>query len=318
MRTISLTIVVLAMTLAIEDAALAQQPCTSTVVGDLRIEQFQSKLFDRMITVRVWLPPGYNDASQATRKYPTLYMLDGQNAFDQCTAFKGEEELQLDETVTRLIAEHKISPMIVIGVDSAHGEGRDYEYEVWKDPLTDADAREPHGRELPAFFGTELIPYVSARYRVSGDAAHTGIGGASVGGFAALYAAINRPDLFALVLAESPDLWLGNGQLLRDTTLLMRAPERVSIGVGGTEYNFPQSKEYFVPLRLTEQDAEAATVKMNQILASNLKEAFINRPAVRLVIEPGANHSAHYWSRRIPAAIEFLYGQSGTVPTAAK
>jgi hypothetical protein len=98
----------------------------------------------------------------------------------------------------------------------------------------------------------------------------------------------------------------------------MRAPDRVSIGVGGTEYNFPQSKEYFVPLRLTEQDAEAATVKMNQMLASNLKEAFINRPAVRLVIEPGANHSAHYWSRRIPAAIEFLYNQSGTVPTAAQ
>jgi hypothetical protein len=54
--------------------------------------------------------------------------------------------------------EHKISSMIVVGIDSAHGEGRDYEYEVWKDPLTDADAKEPHGRELPAFFGTELTP----------------------------------------------------------------------------------------------------------------------------------------------------------------
>jgi hypothetical protein len=87
--------------------------------------------------------------------------------------------------------------------------------------------------------------------------------------------------------------------------------------VGRTEYNFPQSKEYFAPLRLTERDAEASTVRMNQILASNFRNAFINRPAVRLAIEPGANHSARYWSRRIPAAITFLYGHSGTVLTGA-
>jgi hypothetical protein len=104
-----------------------------------------------------------------------------------------------------------------------------------------------------------------------------------------------------------------NGQLLRDTTLLLRAPDRVAIGVGATEYNFPQSKDYFAPLRLTEPDAEAATLKMNQILASNLEQALIKRPEVQLVIEPGANHSAVYWSRRIPAALTFLYGEPGRV-----
>jgi enterochelin esterase-like enzyme len=254
--------------------AQAQEPCKSTVVGNVRIEQFQSKIFDRMITIRIWLPDEYTDVSQATRKYPTLYMLDGQNAFDQCTAFKGEQELRLDETVTRLITERKIPPMIVVGIDSAHGGGRDYEYEVWKDPLTDANAKEPDGKELPLFFGTELIPYVSARYRVSDDAVHTGIGGTSVGGFAALYVALNRPDLFGLVLAESPDLWLGNGQLLRDTTFLLRAPDRIAMGVGKSEYAFPRSKEYFVPLCVTERDAEAATVKMDQILASNTQKGF--------------------------------------------
>jgi enterochelin esterase-like enzyme len=242
-------------------AAVAEPECKPTIVGNLRVEHFQSKIFDRTVTVRVWLPAGYDDATDAARKYPTLYMLDGQNAFDQCTTFKGEQELQIDETVTRLIAEHKLPPMIVVGVDSAHGEGRDFEYEAWKDPLTDANQKEPDGKELPSFFGTELIPYVSSRYRVTDDAAHIGIGGTSVGAFAALYVALNRPDLFGLALAESPDLWLGNGQLLRDTTLLLRAPDRVAIGVGATEYNFPQSKAYFAPLRLTEQEAEAATVK---------------------------------------------------------
>ena len=109
----------LAAQLSVVVAAMAQVPCKSTVVGDLHIEHFQSKIFDRMITVRVWLPAGYGDVTEAATKYPTLYMLDGQNAFDQCTAFKGEQELQIDEAVTRLIAEHAIAPMIVVGIDSA-------------------------------------------------------------------------------------------------------------------------------------------------------------------------------------------------------
>jgi len=305
----SLSVFSAVMQLSVVIAAMAQAPCKSTVVGDLHIEHFESKIFGRTITVRVWLPAGYDDATEATTRYSTLYMLDGQNAFDQCTAFKGEQELKIDETVTHLIAEHVIAPMIVVGIDSAHGEGRDYEYEAWKDPLTDGNQKEPDGKQLPSFLGSELVPYISAHYRVTEDAAHTGIGGTSVGAFAALYVALNRPDLFGLVMAESPDLWLGNGQLLRDTTLLLRAPDRVAIGVGTTEYNFPQSKAYFAPLRLTEQDAEAATVKMDQILASNLERAFIKHSEVQLVIEPGANHSAVYWSRRIPAAIEFLYGE---------
>jgi enterochelin esterase-like enzyme len=304
--------IVLVASILSAGAAVAEPECKPTVVGNLHVEHFQSKIFNRTMTVRIWLPAGYDDTTEAARKYPTLYMLDGQNAFDQCTTFKGEQELQIDETVTRLIAEHKIAPMIVVGVDSAHGEDRDFEYEAWKDPLTDANQKEPDGKELPSFFGTELMPYVSSRYRVTDDAAHVGIGGTSVGAFAALYVALNRPDLFGLALAESPDLWLGNGQLLRDTTSLLRAPDRVAIGVGATEYNFPQSKAYFAPLRLTEREAEAATVKMNQILASNLNNAFIKHPQVQLVIEPGANHSAVFWSRRIPAAILFLYGNSKT------
>jgi enterochelin esterase-like enzyme len=297
--------------MSVVGVGIAQDPCKSTVVGDLRIEHFQSKTFDRMIIVRVWLPPNYNDATEVAKKFATLYMLDGQNAFDQCTAFKGEQELRVDETVTRLIAEHTIEPMIGVGIDSAHGESRDYEYEVWKDPLTDGNQKEPDGKQLPSFFGSELMPFVSKRYRVSDDAAHVGIGGTSVGAFAALYVALNRPDLFGLVLAESPDLWLGNGQLLRDTTLLLRAPDRVAIGVGSTEYNFPQSKGYFEPLRITEQDAEAATLQMDRILASNLERAFLKHTAVQLVIEPGANHSAVYWSGRIPGAITFLFADAG-------
>lgn len=53
-------------------------------------------------------------------------MFDGQTLFDACTAFSGEGELQIDETVMRLIGEGAIGPLIVIGIDSS--TRRSYEY----------------------------------------------------------------------------------------------------------------------------------------------------------------------------------------------
>jgi hypothetical protein len=52
---------------------------------------------------------------------------------------------------------------------------------------------------------------------------------------------------------------------------------------------------------------------MNQTLASNLQAAFIKHPQVKLVVEPGGNHSSESWARRIPDAISFLYGDADPV-----
>jgi hypothetical protein len=75
--------VAIAAHLSVMSVGFAQQPCKSTVVGDLHIEHFDSKMYGTSVTVRVWLPPGYGDASNDTRKYPTLYLLDGRTAFDE-------------------------------------------------------------------------------------------------------------------------------------------------------------------------------------------------------------------------------------------
>ena len=289
--------------------AFAQEPCKSTVVGDLHIVRFQSKMYGESFKVRVWLPPGYNDTGNAKRKYPTLYLLDGQTAFDECTAFHGEHELQVDETVTKLIGEHAIPPMIVVGVNSTRH--RDYQYSPYPSSVTDPAAPEPIGKQLPRFFADEVMPFVSARYRVSEEAAHTGIGGVSLGGAAALYLALRRPDLFGLALLQSPTLLLGNGQFLRDTTSLARGPDRVAIGVGTAELDFPDIEQWLAPRRLTQSEVESGMVTMAQALASNLKGAYINHPKVLLVIDPNANHSSVFWARRMPEAIKFLFEGSG-------
>ena len=287
-------------------SVVAQPPCKSSVTGDLHIHSFQSIAYDESQTLRVWLPPGYNDPANSQKKYPVLYLLDGQNAFDACTAFDRKNEWQVDETLTRMIADDRVEHIIVVGVDS--GPRRIHQYSPYKDTVTRAKEPEPIGKQLPMYMGSEVLPYISARYRVTPDAGRTAIGGASTGGAAALYVLLNRLDLFSLGLIESPSLQIGNGQLLRDTSFLVLGPDRVYIGVGTTEFA-GGGEQMASKMRLSFDRLNAAAVKMSETLAANLKAAYVNQPDVRLLIEPNAAHNQVSWARRFPSAIMFLYGK---------
>jgi len=292
--------------LLLTTTALARSPCKPSVIGDLQMHSFQSIAYGEAQTLRVWLPPGYNEPANSQKKYPVFYLLDGQNAFDACTSFDRKNEWQVDETLTRLIAENRVEPIIVVGIDS--GPRRIHQYSPYKDTVTRAKEPEPIGKQLPMYIGSEVVPYISARYRVTSDPGRTGIGGASTGGAAALYVLLNRLDLFSFGLIESPSLQIGNGQLLRDTSFLVLGPDRVYIGVGTTEFA-GGGEQMAAKMRLSFDRLNAAGVKMSETLAANLKAAYVNQPDVRLVIEPNATHSQVSWARRFPAAITFLYGK---------
>ena len=284
----------------------AQVKCSPTVSGDLRVESLQSATYSDKRTIRIWLPVGYDAAENAQKRYPVLYMFDGQTLFDTCTAFSGEQELQVDETLTRLIRDNTVQPLIVIGMDSS--SRRTHEYRPYRDTVTDPTAPEPIGKDLPAFVVNEVMPYVSARYRVTADPVQTGIGGTSLGALAALYVLLNRSDRFGMGLLESPSVPLGNGQMLRDTAFLARGPDRVSIGVGSTELAVPQGDKFASRLRIPLATANAGFAKMVETLAGNIRAAYLNRPDVTLVVEPNANHTSASWARRFPRAVTVLYG----------
>jgi enterochelin esterase-like enzyme len=89
------------------------------VTGDLRLHSLMSQIFGNTRTIRVLVPPGYDAPENSTRKYPVLYLLDGQNLFDACLSEVSHHEWEVDETVYRLIREHKIPPLIVVGIDHA-------------------------------------------------------------------------------------------------------------------------------------------------------------------------------------------------------
>ena len=103
----------------------------NTVEGTLRIVQVPASGPHGARTLRVWLPPGYDEGNGQTR-FPVLYLQDGQNCFDRATSAYGSE-WQVDETLTRLIGDGSVPPLIVVGIDNA-GADRTREYTFDVDP----------------------------------------------------------------------------------------------------------------------------------------------------------------------------------------
>ncbi len=262
-----------------------------TVVGWLEIVPFESKIYHETRTLRVLVPANYFSPRHAHRSYPVLYMQDGQNLFDANTSFAGE--WHVDETVEHLVGGFKISPMFVVGIDNG-GEKRSAEYLPYPDPHNDkgnvSEQKDVHGKEYARFVITEVMPFIEKKYRVSRGAANTGLGGSSYGGDIALYTALEYPGTFGHLLVESPPLDIGDGQLLKDAAKAKQLPAKMYLGIG------------------TAEDPTGDAVKQVQDLEAILRKKGMNDSHLKVVVEEGGEHNEGAWSRRLPDALEFLYG----------
>jgi predicted alpha/beta superfamily hydrolase len=139
------------------------------------------------------------------------------------------------------------------------------------------------------------MPLVDGQYRTLQGQPNTGIGGSSYGGVAALYALLARPNRFGYGLIESPTLWIGMAQLVRDTRPLVALPVKVFVAFGGKEAGDPGINERMVGLI---REVEA-----------NFQAAGYDATNFRVVIEPEALHNETAWAGRLPGALTFLFGE---------
>jgi enterochelin esterase-like enzyme len=262
-----------------------------SATGDLRLHEFRSRIFRNTRWLRVWLPPGYDDAENAGRRYPVLYLNDGQNLFEGATAFNGVE-WQVDETGGRLIREDVVPPMIFVGMDNM---GRDRIREYMPHRSLHPMILRVQGTRYPAFLFKEVIPFVARNYRVASGPENTGLGGSSLGALIALYTAAVRPGVIGRLLLESPSLWASNRQLIRQSRGVKRWPERVYLATGTAEAG--------------RRDKDQSMVDDVRELAGILRRAGLDDTRLRLVIDEGAVHNEAAWARRFPEALAFLFGK---------
>lgn len=251
--------------------------------------ELTSHVFHNTRSLHVLLPPSYHDPAHATTHYPVCYFLDGRAAFDS-------GGWDVPGTFTRLWAAHRIPEFIVVGIDNGGstresknpGADRASEFLPYADQSwTEAPVPTPQGMSHPAFLFTEVIPAVAHSYRTVGGAHSTCLAGASYGGVAALYLALQYPDSMGAVLIESPSLQVGNGRMVQDADHQSRWPVCVYVGVG------------------TQEGQEASSQTQMVTNATALAKAL---PADRshFTVVPNAIHDYSAWRDRLPEALEFL------------
>src|SRR5271165_2585929 len=210
-------------------------PKEHSVLGELQIITINSKVYQNIRNLRVWLPANYFAPVNRAKHYPVLYMQDGQNLFDEATAFN--HEWRFDETVQFLTGSMRIGPMIVVGIDNT--PRRANEYLPYPDPankeLGKFETQDVHGKEYADFVIKEVMPFIQKKYRVALGPANTGLGGSSYGGAVTLATVLTHPGVFGKALIESPSLLIGNGQLLKDAEKATQFPQRVFLAIGTAE-----------------------------------------------------------------------------------
>ena len=258
----------------------------STAATNVEILSTQFSMPPLNRTRRIWLylPPHYH---QTLDSFPVLYMHDGQNLFDNATAFSGE--WQVDETLNLLHAQGQPVP-IVVGIDNGGAE-RINEYSPWVNNQYGGG----QGHLYMDFIVDYLKPYIDSAYRTLPSAQNTGIMGSSLGGLISFYGGLRHQNVFSKLGIFSPSYWFSSLSYSYPKSIGLQNPEiKVYQLAGGLEGN---------------GSVAVAIQNMRDTLFS------IGIPASQVLnkVVPTGNHNELFWRQEFGEAYLWLFGNQVSV-----
>jgi predicted alpha/beta superfamily hydrolase len=261
----------------------------NTVVGDLRLlQEASSPQLRNKRDLYVLLPPSYH---LSNRRYPVVYMHDGQNLFDRSTSYVGEWEV--DETMQRLAGEG--IEAIIVGLANT-GKTRVQEYS----PFDSSRFGVGQGDQYLDFLTRTVKPCVDADFRTLTDRASTGILGSSMGGLISLYAYFRHPSVFGFAGVMSPSIWYAYGAILGYVWNAPTSSGRIYLDTGTHEMTSWANRIHFdAPHRRYHATAQAVRDLLRD-------KGYRLDQDLRFVEDRDGTHHESAWARRLPDALRFL------------
>lgn len=247
------------------------------------IKSFPSTILGNSRDLIVLLPRSYSHPGSAQKRYPVLYMHDGNNLYDPSLAFGGVD-WGVDEAVDELTGTGELPELIVVGIFNTPARMEEYT------PVSDPEHGGGKGEVYRRFLVEELKPFIDKTYRTRPDRASTSIGGSSLGGLISLYIGLSNPDIFGGIIVMSPSFWWANGW--------------VSDWV--TKQKVRKDLRMWVDMGTQEGDGMLEWVKtFDRVFDKTFPEV----KNYRFYEIPGAGHNESAWRARIRFPLLFVIGK---------
>lgn len=239
-------------------------------------EQFEIPQLIKTRRITALVPHNYDETD---KRYPVLYLQDGQNLFDDYAPFGN---WGVDKRLA-LLAEQGMGDLIVIAIDHANEERIAEFTPSYRTRLGRGD-----GKKYSRFLADTLKPYVDKHFRTDPKREATGVGGSSMGALISIYAGMMYPEVFSKLMLFSPALWVAPNIRFQAINFMELLDTRVYLYAGGEE-----SKNMVPNVR-----------RFMDAFESNPQKATIE---FELSIDPAGKHNEARWGEEFPRAIEWLF-----------
>lgn len=241
-------------------------------------DKFDMPQLGRQRRIWIYLPADY---ASSGKKYPVIYMHDGQNLFDAYTS--GYGEWGVDEILDKLPIKDQC---IIVGIDHG-GEYRITEYDPY-----DTKYGKGRGDDYVEFLIKTLKPYIDTHYRTKTDAKHTTIAGSSMGGLISMYAILKYPAVFGNAGIFSPAFWISPEIYTYAAQSKLKKYSRMYFVCGGAESDS----------MVTDMEKMAELIRKKGISEQNTPE----------VVVKGAQHNEKQWNEDFPDFCRWLIASPQT------
>ena len=259
-------------------------PVAAQDYGALRLyPEVRSSYLPQAHDVVVCLPPGYE--RERNRRYPVMYLHDGQNVFDDYPMAPFGVQWGIDTTARALMYAGLIEPLILVAIGNA-GRERIDEYTPTRDSAHDAGGlADKYGQMLV----NEIKPLIDQDYRTLHGAMNTAVCGSSLGGLLSLHLGLTYPHVFGKLALLSPSVWWDDRWIVRQLVSFSEkhAPLKIWLDVG---------------------TGETRMLKGARLLYRTLvRRGWKPGVDLKYLEVPGALHDERAWGERVGQVLQFLF-----------
>lgn len=220
------------------------------------------------------------------RRYPVLYMFDGQNLFADADASYGKSW-----GILEYVTAHDL-PLIVAAIECNHHAedepcgGRLSEYSPFDLSNPRVGEIRGRGRLTMEYFVNEFKPFIDENCPTLPDRAHTFIGGSSMGGLMTIYALMEYNHVFSRGAALSPSVDFAPGPVKEMIRSARIGKTVLYMDMGSREMRSAWARNNFA-------EVTAELIRKGVLLESR--------------IVPGGIHSEVSWEQQIPFFMDTLF-----------